>query len=306
MVSLQDIQKFLGAEVVGTADSRSVLRPASIIDSDERSIVWLKRGVMNFRDLIHNTRALAIILPDEIEIDEVVGKVLFKVENPRLAFIRVIHEFFSITVDPGIHPTAFVHKDAHIGPDAYIGPFSYVGKSVVGKGSVIHGNVHIYDNVTIGGNVLIHSGTVIGADGFGYEKDENGEIYKFPHIGGVLIEDNVEIGANTCIDKGSLGNTILKRGAKIDNLVHIAHNVVVGENAFVIANAMVGGSTVIGDNTWIAPSVSLMNGIIVGRDVTVGMSSLVTKNLPDAQTYAGVPARPINEFLALQRKLKDL
>ena len=171
---------------------------------------------------------------------------------------------------------------------------------------MIHGNIFIYDQVSIGSDVTIHSGTVVGADGFGYEKDENGEVFKFPHIGGVIIENDVEIGANTCIDKGSLGNTLIKRGAKIDNLVHIAHNVEIGENTFVIANAMVGGSTKIGDNAWIAPSVSLMNGISIGKDVTIGMSSLVTKAIPDGETYAGSPAKPLKEFLETQRKIKNL
>jgi len=306
MVKIEKIKEFLNVEVIGTSTGFAIKNATNLIDADENSIIWLKKGLVEYKDVLSKTKARAIIIPVEINIHEIEGKVLFKVNNPRLTFIKVIQEFFSPKVERGIHPTAFIHKDAIISPDVYIGPFTYVGKSFIGSGTVVHGNIHIYDNVKIGSNVVIHSGSVIGADGFGYEKDENGEIFKFPHIGGVLIEDDVEIGANTCIDKGSLGSTVLKRGAKIDNLVHIAHNAFVGENTFVIANTMVGGSTVIGDNCWIAPSVSLMNGIIVGKDVTVGMSSLVTKHLPDAQTYVGVPARPISEFIALQRKLKDL
>jgi len=116
---------------------------------------------------------------------------------------------------------------------------------------------------------------------------------RFPHIGGVQIEDDVEIGANTCIDRGTLGNTRIRKGAKIDNLVHIAHNVDVGENTAIIANAMIAGSTKIGANTWIAPSACLRDAINIGKDATVGLAALVTKDIPDGELWAGFPARKI-------------
>ena len=156
------------------------------------------------------------------------------------------------------------------------------------------------DHVSIGANC------VIGGTGFGYEKDEDGNWVLIPHIGNVILHENVEIGNCTTIDRAVLGSTEIKSHTKIDNLVHIAHNVEIGENTFVIANAMVGGSTKIGDNTWIAHSVSLMNGISIGKDVTIGMSSLVTKAIPDGETYAGSPAKPLKEFLETQRKIKNL
>jgi UDP-3-O-[3-hydroxymyristoyl] glucosamine N-acyltransferase len=131
-------------------------------------------------------------------------------------------------------------------------------------------------------------------------------VTSFPHVGGVEIEDDVEIGANTCIDRGSLGNTIVRRGAKIDNLVHIAHNVVVGRNAFVIANAMIGGSTILGDGSWTSPSATLRDGIRIGDGATVGLGAVVTKSIPDGAVWMGTPARPISEFVAMQKKLKDL
>lgn len=306
MISTKQISTFLNVAHVGFEEDIIIRKASTLQDADESSIIWIKSSLPDKQTVINNTKARAIIVPDDNEIRAVEGKVLFVVKNPRLTFIKVIQEFFTEKVKPGIHPTAVVHPEAIIDNSVYIGPFTYVGKSSIGRNTVIHGNIFIYDQVSIGSDVTIHSGTVVGADGFGYEKDENGEVFKFPHIGGVIIENDVEIGANTCIDKGSLGNTLIKRGAKIDNLVHIAHNVEIGENTFVIANAMVGGSTKIGDNAWIAPSVSLMNGISIGKDVTIGMSSLVTKAIPDGETYAGSPAKPLKEFLETQRKIKNL
>jgi UDP-3-O-[3-hydroxymyristoyl] glucosamine N-acyltransferase len=153
---------------------------------------------------------------------------------------------------------------------------------------------------------MIHAGSVIGADGFGYSRNDDGELEKFPHIGSVVIEDRVEIGSNTSVDRGTLSNTVIREGAKIDNFVHVAHNVVIGKHAAVIAHAMIGGSTEIGDYGWIAPSAALMNGLHIGKGATVGLGAVVTKNIPDNETWAGVPAMPLKEFVAIQKKMKEL
>jgi len=147
---------------------------------------------------------------------------------------------------------------------------------------------------------------VIGADGFGYQRNDKGEFEKFPHIGGVVIKDNVEIGSNTSIDRGALGNTIIEEGAKIDNLVHIAHNVKVGKHSAVIANSMIGGSTIIGDYSWVAPSVCMRDQISTGNNVTIGLGAVVLKSIPEGETWTGSPAKPLAEFLELQKKLKKL
>jgi UDP-3-O-[3-hydroxymyristoyl] glucosamine N-acyltransferase len=147
---------------------------------------------------------------------------------------------------------------------------------------------------------------VIGSDGYGYQRNENLIFEKFPHMGGVIIEDNVDIGSNTCVDRGALGNTIIKEGAKIDNLVHIAHNVVIGRHCAIIANAMLGGSVVIADYSWVAPSASILNQVSIGKKVTVGMAAVVTKNIPDGETWAGVPAKPLKEFIETQKAIKNL
>lgn len=215
--------------------------------------------------------------------------------NPKLIFSKIVNHFFPGTKRTGIHPTAFVEQDAVIGKETFIGPFTYIGNCRIGKNVTIHGHCHIYDGVTIGDRVTVHAGTVIGSDGFGYSRDEQNAVIKFPHIGGVIIEDEVEIGANTCIDRGALENTIIKRGAKIDNLVHIAHNVVIEENAFIIANAMIGGSTTVGKNSWIAPSVSVLQQRNIGANAMIGIGAVVLADVPPGEVWAGVPARKLKD-----------
>jgi UDP-3-O-[3-hydroxymyristoyl] glucosamine N-acyltransferase len=307
MPSIKELHKVTGGTILTKVSNIETLyfdNVKSLANANESSLIWVKgKGK---QDIIDSTLAQIIVLPEGEEFTVPTGKVLILVDNPRLAFIKAVEAFFVSKPQPSIHPTAYVHPEATIHEEAYIGPFSYVGKSAVGKNTVIHGNIYIYDDVDIGENVIIHSGTVIGADGFGFEKNEKGEVFKFPHVGGVLVEDNVEIGSNTCIDRGTLDNTILRKGCKIDNLVHIGHYVEVGENAFVIANAMIGGSTKVGAGAWIAPSVSLMNGIKINENATIGMAAFVTKNVPAGETWTGVPARPLAQFVYIQRKLKKL
>ena len=144
------------------------------------------------------------------------------------------------------------------------------------------------------------------SNGFGYSRNEEFEFEKFPHVGGVIIEDNVEIGANTCIDRGALGNTVIKTGTKIDNLVHIGHNCVIGKHCAIIANSMLGGSVVIKDYSWIAPSASILNQLSIGEKVTIGLGSVVNKSVPDGETWMGVPAKPLKEFADIQKAMKKL
>ncbi len=217
------------------------------------------------------------------------------VEEPRLSFLRLVNALFAPPKPTGIHPTAVISPDAEIASNVYVGPFTYVGKCKIEEGSLIYGHVYIYDNTRIGRNVIIHAGTVIGSDGFGYHRNKDGILEKFSHIGGVIIEDEVEIGSNVSIDRGTLGNTVIHNGAKIDNLVHIAHNVVIGKHTAVISHAMIGGSTQVGRYSWIAPCACLRDGISIGDKTMVGMGSVVAKDVPDNATVMGVPAKPVNK-----------
>jgi len=229
-------------------------------------------------------------------------------ENPRLSFMRAVRIFFMPAApDFVIHPSAIIHPTARIHPTVSIGPHCVIGENcTIGEKTILYPNVTLYEKVSIGRNVRIHSGTAIGTDGYGYERNEHGELEKFPHIGGVEIGDDVEIGSNTSIDRGTLGNTKILDGVRIDNQVHIAHNVVVGARTAVIAQAMIGGSVKIGEESWIAPAAVVMNQITIGNHAILGLGAVVTKNVADGQTVMGSPAQDQSEFRAMRAVLKNL
>ena len=305
--SMSDLISAIGmsCSIRGIDREASFTNVRPIHEANEESLVWVNsKKNINFAE----TKARLIFVDPAVGLsdDLLKTKTFIVVDNPKLAYIRVVEKYFVMKPPFGVHPTACIHAEAKIHPDTHVGPFSYVGRSSIDEGTILYGHCFIYDHVAIGKNVVVQAGAVIGSDGYGYSRNEEGIFEKFPHVGGVVIENDVEIGANTCIDKGTLGNTIIREGAKIDNLVHIAHNVIVGKHAAVIANSMIGGSTEIGDYGWVAPSASLMNGIRVGAKATVGLGAVVTKNVPDGETWAGVPAQPLKEFVAMQKKMKEL
>lgn len=242
------------------------------------------------------------------ELGEGVTDVLLLSEHPRLSFMRLASRHFPPPRPPvGVHPTAWVDPSSTIDPAASVGAFCFVGPDCrIGAGSVLHPHVTLYEKVTIGGHVIIHASTAIGADGFGYERTAGGALEKFPHVGGVLIEDGVEIGSNTSIDRGSLENTILRRGCKVDNQVHVAHNVEIGEDAVVIAQSMIGGSVRIGPRAWLAPAAVVMNQVRIGADALIGLGAVVTKDVAEKAVMIGAPAIPEAEFKANRAAMKAL
>jgi UDP-3-O-[3-hydroxymyristoyl] glucosamine N-acyltransferase len=229
--------------------------------------------------------------------------------NPKKDMIDAINHFFpEKEIVPYVNSTAVIHKSCKLGKNLRIGPNAVIEEDVViGDGCVIEANAVIKKGTILGKNVRIKSCSVIGGNGFGYDKDEDESSYKFlPHFGRVIIEDDVDIGSNTCIDKGSLSDTIIRKGVKIDNLVHIAHNVDIGENTLVIACSMVAGSVTIGENSWIAPAASIRNGLKIGKNCTVGLGSVLTNDIGDNSTVLGVPAVDIDDFKVLRKHQKEI
>lgn len=186
-------------------------------------------------------------------------------------------------------------EQAEVHPSVRIGHNVVLGCGVkIGEGTVINHNVVIGDEVVIGNRCVIKSGAVIGEEGFGFERASNGRATRLPHLGTVLIGDDVEVGSLTTVCRGTLGNTLLRSGCKVDDHVHIAHNVDIGEDAFIIACAEVSGGVKIGQRAWIAPNAALLNQITVGSDAIVGLGAVVVKSVTDGSVVAGNPARPLN------------
>ncbi len=219
------------------------------------------------------------------------------VENPRRAFQEILTTFFVEKQTFEIKASAKIDKSVDLGDNLFIGENVVIEKNCkIGNNTIINHNTIVLKDTKIGDNVVIGANNTIGGVGFGYEKNKAGKFVLIPHIGNVVIENNVEIGNNNCIDRAVLGSTILKENSKIDNLVHIAHGVVVGKNSVVIANAMVGGSTIIGDNVWVAPSASLLNKIIIEDNSLVGMAANVVRSVNEYEIVAGNPAKVIKKM----------
>jgi UDP-3-O-[3-hydroxymyristoyl] glucosamine N-acyltransferase len=226
-----------------------------------------------------------------------------------LTFVRAFDFFYTaFRPEPGIHPQAVVSPSAKIGKDVSIGALSFVDDDVeigdgsvvfplvtiyprvkVGENCVIHSQVTLREEVQLGDRVILHSGVVIGSDGFGYIKAEEGSYLKIPQIGGVLIEDVVEMGANTTVDRAALGNTVIKKGTKIDNLVMVAHNVEIGLNSILAAQTGVAGSTKIGKNFIAGGQVGIADHVTVGDNVIMAAKTGVTKNIPSGSFISGSP-----------------
>jgi UDP-3-O-[3-hydroxymyristoyl] glucosamine N-acyltransferase len=295
-------------DIRGSAD-RPVLqaRPASACQPG--ALTYLKPAAKGVSDWAAGlTGATVICDPTHHDLIKDLDVTVLVTENPRLAFMRAVDRFLSgPRPAAGVHPAATVDPDAVIDPTATLAAGCVVGAGCsVGARSILHANVVLYPNVRIGSDVTIHAGTVVGADGFGYERNDEGVFEKFPHIGGVVIEDDVEIGSNTSIDRGSLGDTIIRTGARIDNQCHISHNVEIGRHAAVIAQSMVGGSAKIGDYAWLAPAAIIMNQARVGDRAVVGLGAVVVKSVPEGETFMGSPAVPAAEFRATRDVMKSL
>ena len=218
------------------------------------------------------------------------------VDNPRAAFIKIIYKIYNKDKKSiGISPTAIISKSANIGSECYIGNNAIIGEDcIIGNNTVISDRAVIVQKCVIGNNCIIESGVTIGSDGFAYERDtQTLELQRFPHIGGVRIGNNVEVCANSSIARGSLSDTIIGDGTKLDALVHIAHNVIIGKNCELTAGTIIGGSTTIGDACWTGLNSTVKNKVKIGNKVIVGAGALVLHDVSDEDIVAGVPAKSI-------------
>jgi UDP-3-O-[3-hydroxymyristoyl] glucosamine N-acyltransferase len=306
-IELARILEVLGEavlDVFGPKD-RAITHPAPIDDAHSASaITFSDKGRAPYS--IRTTGAGVVLCPpgsdDEPQTAE--DKTLIIVAEPRMAFIRVLGALFIQPKPRGVHPTAVVDPKARVHAEAYVGPFSHVGECEIGARSVIHGHAHIYSKTRIGQDVVIQAGAVIGGNGFIYPRNEKGEPEFFPHVGGVIIEDGVEIGVNTCIDRGTLTNTVVGRGTKIDNLVHIAHTVTIGRRCLIAAGAVVAGNVTIGDDVWIGPGVTVNDSVSIGDRAGITLGSVVGTTVGREKNMTGFFAVDHAKFLDAWKKMR--
>ncbi len=221
------------------------------------------------------------------------GQQFYFLNNPRLAFVQLFQKYNNINKTNDLSQYALLHDSAKIGKNCSIGPFSTIDEDCIIGDNCIIGNRVSLKNCIIGDNCIIQAGTVVGEDGFAYERFDSDELLRFPHIGKVIISDDVEICANCSIARGSLSNTIIEKGSKLDALVHIAHNVRIGKNCELTAGTVIGGSTTMGNSVWTGLNSTLKDNIRIGDNVIVGAGAMVIRDVEDKDIVAGVPAKSI-------------
>jgi len=276
-----------------------------------------------YRVYLEKTNASAVVIPFEEKFNRLP---VLKAENPKLIFAEVLDLFFEPYLPkPGVHSSAFVSSKAKIGKNVSIGAFCYIGDYSeigdnciifplvciypyvkIGEETIIHSLVSIRERTIIGKKVIIHNGAVIGSDGFGYVQKKNGSCKKIPQTGRVIIEDEVEVGANTAIDRATIGETVIRRGAKIDNLVQIAHNVEIGENAILAGQVGIAGSTKIGRGTILGGQVGIADHVKIGEKVIAAAKTGITKDVPDNLFIAGIPHTDIRTWRKIYACLPQL
>lgn len=308
-MKLREIAALVNGTVIGSAELE-ITGAAGLADAGEHDITF---AVPPHLEHAMQTKAAAVIIPDTVT---EFSKPAIRVSNPRVAFAKLLGVFIPpLPIERGVHSSAVLGRNVTVGKNSAIMacaviadnvvigdnttvyPHTYIGHNArVGSDTIIYPNVTVREDCIIGSHVIIHSGAAIGSDGFGFVTD-NGRHQKVPQIGNVIIEDDVEIGANVTIDRATMSSTVVKRGTKIDNLVHLAHNVIIGENCYLVAQTGIAGSTTVGNNVTFAGQSGCQGHITIGDNCTFAARSAPIGDIAPGSFYAGFPARPHREWL---------
>lgn len=303
----EQIAGILEGEVVGNPNAE-VFKLAKIEEGTDGSITFLANP--KYANYIYSTKASITIVNSTFEPENEISTTLIKVEDAYKSFSKLLEYYNQVKLmKSGIEQPTVISDNVVYGDNLYLGSFSYLGKNVtignnvkiypncfigdnvtLGDNSILFAGVRIYSESIIGKNCTIHSGCIIGSDGFGFAPAEDGTYSKVPQIGNVIIEDNVDIGACTTIDRATLGSTIIRKGVKLDNQIQIAHNVEIGENTVIASQTGIAGSTKIGKNCMIGGQVGIVGHITIGDRVRIQAQSGIGKSIPDGETIQGSPA----------------
>lgn len=296
-VLLSDIVAFFSADIVevkGNISNKRIRYLKPVEQEDEFTLDWVNPANKAGQQFAEHSKAKVIVCNSAIEYNDALqkaDKVLVVSKTPKLLLAKIYQHYFKTSPAPQISDKADISPDAVIGTNCYIGAFSSVGKCKIGNNVTIMPNVTIYDDVEIGDNVMVHSGCTIGSNGLGCMRDSDDILYISPHVGGVIIFENVEIGANSFIARGAFSNTIIKKGTKINGNCFIAHNCIIGENVLFTGNSMIAGSSNIGFNSIVYSNVFVREQITVGENSVIGAGSVVTKDIPANEIWYGSPAK---------------
>lgn len=320
------IAGLLNGTIVG--DKNATVSTVSSIDGGKAgSLAYLTNP--KYEQYVYTTEASIVLVDNNFEPKQEVKTTLIKVENVGQCVLNLL-EMYNATRPrkTGISKLASINEGATIGDDCYVGDFTvieagakvganvqiypqcYIGDNVtIGEGTKLYPGVKIYEGCTIGKNCILHAGVVIGADGFGFAPREDGTFAKIPQLGNVIIEDDVELGANTCIDRAKTDSTIIRRGVKLDNLIQIGHNVEIGSDTVMSAQVGIAGTSKVGSNCFVAGQVGVADHVTIGNKVQIGSKSGIDKNVPDGEIRFGYPALPGLQYhrsFAVFRQLPDM
>jgi len=325
-ISLQELARLTEGRLEG--DGAVLLTGvASAHDAGPGQLTFLS-GTKNYAaylELLKNSKAAAVIAPEDAPDLSLPS---LRLKNPYYGLVKALEFFFPVEKSGySIHPAAFVSENAEVDPSASVGPNAvveagavidadsricaqaYVGKNCrIGRNTLIYPGVRVLDNCVVGNNCIIHANAVIGSDGFGFTPHQGRQL-KVPQVGNVLIEDDVEIGACVTVDRGALASTIIGAGTKIDNMVHIAHNVQIGKNCVIVAQVGISGSTILEDEVTLAGQVGTVGHVRIGKGTTVAARGVVTSDVAPGSFVSGFPLKPHSEerkILASMRRLPDL
>jgi UDP-3-O-[3-hydroxymyristoyl] glucosamine N-acyltransferase len=307
------IAEILEGDIVGNPDVK-VSKLAKIEEGTKGSLTFLANP--KYTQFIYSTKASITIVNNDFKVEEELQTTLIKVNDAYKAFSKLLEYYNQVKMNKvGIEQPSFISETSSYGDNIYLGAFSYLGENVtIGNNVKIYPNSYIGDNVTIGNNVVIfsgvkiysecvigndcfiNSGAIIGADGFGFAPNEKGEYNKVPQTGNVILEDNVDIGAATTIDRATLGSTIIRKGVKLDNQIQIAHNVEIGKNTVIAAQTGIAGSTRIGENCQIGGQVGIVGHLTIGNNVKIQAQSGIGRNVKDNEVLQGSPALTYGDY----------
>lgn len=316
--SAKEVGLLLNGTIEGNPDVK-VFQLAKIEEAQEGSLSFMANP--KYEAFLYTTQASVVIVNEDLIIDKPLSPTVIRVKDAYISFSILLEKYNSLKQDKkGIEQPSFIHPDAKIGKDVYIGAFAYIGANAVigdntkifpqcfigddakiGENSSLHSGVKIYHDCIIGNKVTIHANTVIGSDGFGFAPQADGTYTKVSQIGNVVIEDDVEIGANTCIDRATMGSTIIRKGVKLDNLIQIAHNAEIGQNTVIASQTGVSGSVKIGESSIIGGQVGIVGHITLAKGTQIQAKSGINKSIEEeGKKWGGAPATTFQNYMRSQ------